>query len=151
MVWWLWLVSLIAFLIAEALTVNLVTIWFALGSVVAMIASLSGLQVLEQWLLFTLVSCVGLVVFLLILKPRFDKKKNTETRTNADRIIGAEGVVTAVNPSDLKSGRILVLGQDWAAETQSVELSLAVGDRVIVERIQGVRAQVRKLDSFGNP
>ena len=151
MVWWLWLVSLIAFLIAEALTVNLVTIWFALGSVVAMIASLSGLQVLEQWLLFTLVSCVGLVVFLLILKPRFDKKKNTETRTNADRIIGAEGVVTAVNPSDLNRGRILVLGQDWAAETQSSDLSLAEGDRVIVEEIQGVRALVRKLDPFGNP
>lgn len=44
----LWSVLLILFIIAEAITVQLVSIWFAIGSLVALIANFCGANILVQ-------------------------------------------------------------------------------------------------------
>lgn len=48
----LWSVLLILFIIAEAITVQLVSIWFAIGSLVALIANFCGANALVQAALF---------------------------------------------------------------------------------------------------
>ena len=47
----LWLVILAIFLIIEAVTVGLVTVWFAGGALLAAIASAAGADIIVQWIL----------------------------------------------------------------------------------------------------
>ena len=51
----LWLVILAIFLIIEAVTVGLVTVWFAGGALLAAIASAAGADIIVQWILFLIV------------------------------------------------------------------------------------------------
>lgn len=48
----MWLIVLAVFLVIEAITVGLTTIWFAGGALVAAIASGAGAGILVQWILF---------------------------------------------------------------------------------------------------
>ena len=57
----MWLILLACFLVVEAITVGLTTIWFAGGALVAAIASGMGAGTLMQWLLFLIISLVLLI------------------------------------------------------------------------------------------
>ena len=54
----MWLIVLAVFLVIEAITVGLTTIWFAGGALVAAIASGAGAGILVQWILFLVISLV---------------------------------------------------------------------------------------------
>ena len=88
---WLWIGLIVLFVIIEAATVQLVTIWFAIGSVAGLIACAAGLEIWIQFLIFAVVSAVALAV----TRP-FVKKftKGRKQPTNADRYIGQEATVT---------------------------------------------------------
>ena len=51
-----WFISFIVFLIIEALTVNLVTIWFAVGALAAIISCLFTDSIIIQAVVFVIVS-----------------------------------------------------------------------------------------------
>ena len=86
----MWLVALILFGIAEAATVGLVSIWFAVGAAVAMIVSALGGPIWLQVLLFLAVS----VVLLALLRPFANRVSNPNKQaTNADRHIGQRALV----------------------------------------------------------
>lgn len=139
-----WIVLLVVFIILEAATVNLVTIWFVFGSLAALIANYFAWSQTRQIIVFFVVSIVGLLAFLLHFRPRIKKRKGPAERTNADRIIGEEGMVTlAINPLE-NQGQIMVLGQVWSAVT-SDESKIAEGATVRVKDIQGVKAVVELL------
>lgn len=87
----LWSVLLILFIIAEAITVQLVSIWFAIGSLVALIANFCGANILVQAALFVGVSFAAL----LLTRPLVKKFSTPKIqRTNIDRIIGERAIVT---------------------------------------------------------
>ena len=82
---------LILFIIAEAITVQLVSIWFAIGSLVALIANFCGANTLVQAALFVGVSFAAL----LLTRPLVKKFSTPKIqRTNIDRIIGERAIVT---------------------------------------------------------
>ena len=56
-----WLVSMIVLFIVEAATVNLVTIWFAVGALAALISSLAGGPLWLQIVLFIVFTVVTLI------------------------------------------------------------------------------------------
>ena len=56
-----WIGLMVAFTVIEAVTVQLVTIWFAVGSLVALIANIAGANIVVQWLIFVAVSAVCLL------------------------------------------------------------------------------------------
>lgn len=86
--WIPWLIFAIVFFVVEAATINLTTIWFGIGAVVAMILDLLDVGIGTQLIAFFGVSVVTLVLFLLVLKPKFQIGKEEKTpRTNADRIL----------------------------------------------------------------
>lgn len=86
----LWIALLIAFIVVEAVTVQLVTIWFAVGAAAALISELCSAPVWLQWVIFAAVSLVALAVTRPLVK-KFSKKRVQPT--NADRYIGLEGIV----------------------------------------------------------
>ena len=57
---WLWLIALVIFGVVEAATAGLVCIWFAMGAMVALLAALLGTGVVEQVVVFAVVSAVAL-------------------------------------------------------------------------------------------
>lgn len=107
-----WLVAAIALFVAEGLTFNLVTVWFALGSAAALVVSLFSGSFLFQFLVFVAVSLVCLLAF----RPLACRLMRPSTPTNGDRNVGRTAtVLTAVSPET--PGRVRLDGVDWNART----------------------------------
>lgn len=140
--WIYWLILLVVCLIAEAVTINTVTIWFAFGALAAMVADLLQQSVPFQVILFFVVSFIFLALFFLYFRPKRSKMSAKPERTNADRVIDQEGVVLEeINPLQDR-GQILVLGQVWTATTPDRESVIAKDEKVRVLEISGVKAVV---------
>ena len=63
-----WIAATIAFIVVEAATTQLVTIWFAAGSAAATIAALLKADTLVQLIVFVAVSLIALVITRPIVK-----------------------------------------------------------------------------------
>ena len=138
----LWLVLIVVFLMAEAGTVTLISLWFAAGALVAMIASLLGAQFWLQGVLFFVVACF----LLACLRPLVRKYiKPRITKTNVDAIIGAKGYVTAAVDNLSATGKVRLGGMEWTARSASGQ-RIAEGTLVKVDRIEGVKAFVTPVN-----
>ena len=135
----IWSVALIVFLIAEGATAGLASIWFALGAAVALITTLLGGPVWLQILLFAIVSVVTLV----LTRPLARKYINSRTTpTNADRLIGMEGIVTERIDNIAATGSVSIDGKLWMARAAEDSQTFDEGEHVIINEIRGVRLLV---------
>ena len=73
MAWLYWLIAIIFFTIAEALTVSMISVWFIVGSLVAMFVSLFGGTVTWQIISFIVISTIGLIIYLVWIKQRLTR------------------------------------------------------------------------------
>lgn len=138
---YVWIALFVLFLIAEAITAQLTTIWFACGSLVSVILCIAGIDnILIQVIAFTVVSVVVLVVTRPLVKKVINKK---QTATNADRNIGCECVVTETIDNLAASGAVKVNGNIWTARSGDNEV-IQEGEIVIAEKIDGVKIIVRR-------
>ena len=133
-----WLIVLIALFILEAATVGLVSIWFGVGALAALLTSFFTQNIWVQAAVFLAVS------FLCLLAVRPLARKYVTPRrvaTNADRAIGAEGVVTEPIDNLRAQGQVSVRGAVWTARTED-DRPVPTGTRVRVLRIEGVKVIV---------
>ena len=131
-----WFCAMVALLIVEALVPGLVSIWFALGALAAMISSVLKAPVWLQVLWFILVS----LVTLLITRPLAKKYVNAHTvPTNADMAIGQDCVVTEAIDNVAGSGAVSVGGKIWTARMAEPDGRAAKGEVLRVLRIEGVK------------
>jgi membrane protein implicated in regulation of membrane protease activity len=134
-----WAAAIIAFGILEGITAQLVSIWFVAGAIAALI---SVPLHAPQWLQFVIFFAVSLIV-LAATRP-FIKKKLTpkQERTNADRCIGKDAVVTEEINNLLTTGAVRADGKVWTA--RSSDDSIIPKDAVVtVEKIDGVKLIVK--------
>ncbi len=137
---WVWLGLLAFFVIVEAVTANLLTIWFAAGSLVAFISSFFIESPIIQVVIFVIVSLIVLVA----LRPLAKKYTRTKKQpTNADMYINAEGVVTEAISNLNAKGTVKVRGSVWTARSSIDEVEIPENTTIIVERIEGVKLIVR--------
>ena len=131
----IWLVVMIGFLIAEALTVGLVGIWFAGGALVAVILSLLEVSPLIQIIVFFAVS----ICLLVFTRKIFVEKLNTgKENTNVDALIGETGQVTmTINPMEV--GQVKLKGQVWSALADDSLMTIEKGTYVTIKAIEGVK------------
>ena len=134
-----WLGLFVVLLIIEICTINLVSIWFAIGAFVSFFVSMFTENIFIQGAVFLVVS----LLTLLVTKPFKKKMKFQNVRTNLDRVVGMEGVVTE-EISKFEIGEVKVDGKRWSAKSDS---SISVGDVVEIERIDGVKLIVKKKES----
>lgn len=135
-----WLVLMIGFAVFEAATLGLTAIWFAFGSLVAMVASLLGAGWILQLFLFLAASAVLLYFTRPLAKKYFGGAK---AKTNADRVVGMYGLVIQTIDNEQAVGQVRVEGQVWTA--RSVDGSvIAEGENVVVRSISGVKLMVEK-------
>ena len=131
----LWLAALIALVVLEAATVGLVSLWFALGSLAALITSFFIHNIWVQFGVFLAVSLVSL----LVIRPLARRYVNPrQVATNADRAVGAEGMVTETIDNLKATGQVSVKGAVWTARTED-ETVVPVGTTIRVLRIEGVK------------
>lgn len=139
---WLWLVLLAAFIIIEAATAQLVTIWFAAGAFVALIASFFTESVLIQVVVFVIVSAITLAITRPLVKKVTETKKQA---TNADMYINQEGVVTEEIDNLEAKGLVKVKGSLWTARSEADGETIPAGTLVTVIKIEGVKLIVRPV------
>lgn len=135
-----WLVAMVVLLIIEAAVPGLVSIWFALGAFCALIAAILKAPLWLQIVWFLAVS----VATLCLTRPLAQKYVNSRVQpTNADAVIGREGLVTeAVNNIEGK-GAVKIGGKVWTARSTDDAAHFEPGDVVTVERIEGVKLIVK--------
>ena len=134
----IWLVLMVIFLIAEALTVSMISLWFAAGAVVALLLSLLHLQIWLQVLLFFLVSGALLACLRPIVRRHFTPKL---TPTNVDAIVGTRCMVTAEIDNVCAAGQVKLNGIEWSARSVTGQI-IPEGTLVRVERVEGVKVFV---------
>ncbi len=136
-----WVVLLIVLIVIEAVTAQMVTIWFAAGAVAAIVAELLGAQVWLQWVVFIVVSVIALIV----TRPVVRKLTRTRVQpTNADRCIGQVAVVTEEIDNIAAKGRVSVNGTVWTARSSDGTV-IEKDEKVTVEKIEGVKVIVKKI------
>lgn len=135
-----WGVIFVISLIAEIASMQLISIWFTVGSVGAFIAAMKGVGFPGQLGIFVAIS----VVLLLVTRPLLAKLRvNTEPRTNADKNIGETAVIIEEVDPALGTGRAKIGGVDWIAVSETGEI-LPAEAIVIVTRVEGAKLFVRR-------
>ena len=133
---YVWVVAVIVFAVLEGLTAQLVSIWFVIGSIGALIASLLGAPWWAQGVDFLVLSLVTLVA----TRPLVHKMSHkVNTSTNADRVIGKTAVVTEAIDNLEEKGQVRVMGSVWTARSQNDDVRISVGQNVVVQKIEGVK------------
>lgn len=138
-----WVLVLVVAAVAELATLNLVSLWFAVAALIALLASLLGASTAVQLILFVIFSLAGFLVFIIWIRPRLGRR--VITPTNADRIMGKEGVVTVPLDPTSGAGLIRVQGQIWSALSEQ-ERVIPEGTAVRVVGIRGVKAIVEPVE-----
>ena len=133
----IWFALVFVFLIIEAMTLNLVTIWFAFGSLCAFITTYFTDNIVIILLVFVLSTGLSL----LLTKPLLEKfLKSKGEKTNFDRIIGQIGVVTR-DIRKHETGRVKIDGKDWMAISKD---EIKRNSEVEILQIEGAKLIVRK-------
>ena len=136
-----WAVAIVVFLVLEAMTVGLVTIWFAVGSVAALLASIFGAPLWLQLLWFFVISIAALI----LTRPLVKKYLNNRTQaTNADMYVGKECLVLETIDNVAGTGAVKVAGKVWTARSADDSV-IPDGARVEALRIEGVKLIVKPI------
>lgn len=138
-----WLIVAVVLGMIEAATANLVTVWAAIAALAAAVCAAFGAGGYALFAVFVVVTAVLLILTRPLAKRIMLKKA---VPTNADRIIGAEGIVTErIKPLENK-GQIKVMGQVWSAKSADDKV-IEVGTKVTVTALEGVKAVVAPCGS----
>ena len=135
-----WGALFVAFVIAEIVTVAYVSVWFAVASLVSFALALCDVSLKVQFIVFVVTS----VAVFLITRPLVSKlSKGKIVPTNADALIGKEGIVR-IEVDNLKSqGRVYVNGLEWAAKSEDGSI-IEKDEKVIICSIEGASLIIRK-------
>lgn len=141
-----WLIALVALAVLEGVTVTLVSLWFALGALAALITSFFVDNIWVQFAVFLVVS----LATLLVIRPLTRRYVTpSQVATNADRAVGAEGIVIQAIDNRKAQGQVTVSGAVWTARSESEEV-IPQGAQVRVLRIEGVKLIVTRADQGQN-
>lgn len=131
----LWAGLLVAFVVIESLTVQLVSIWFAVGALAALIAKLCSANITVQMVVFVVVSLLAL----LLTKPLVKRFTHaTISPTNMDANLGATAIVVSKIDNRNATGEVKLGSLIWLARSVNSEV-IEQGQHVTVVHIEGAK------------
>lgn len=136
-----WTAAIIFFMVLEAATAGLASIWFALGGVAALLTAWFRGPIWLQVVWFIAVSVAALLLTRPLAKKFINARKEP---TNADRAIGHIGIVTETVDNIAATGAVKLDGQVWTARSADGEV-IAMGERVEALEIRGVKLIVKTI------
>lgn len=135
---YVWLAIAVGLAILEMATINLVSIWYVASSIVAMIISLFVDNIVIQMAVFVL----GGTILLILTKDAIKKILPEKTKTNIDRIIGMEGIVTE-KITKKTPGEVKVDGKRWTA---TADETIQVDETVKILEINSTKLKVKRME-----
>lgn len=135
-----WLSIVVALAILEIATVNLVSIWFVVSGIIAMITSLFTDNILIQASIFIIFG----IIFMLLTKKIIKKIIPDKEKTNLDRIIGMTGIVISKITKN-KSGEVKVDGKIWTAISNT---TINENEPVKILEINSTKLKVEKIKEW---
>ena len=136
---WIWAALAVIFLIVEAACpLHLVSIWFVVGSLVALVAAWLKWALWLQIVLFVLVSGTLLALLWPMVRKHFNPSLE---KTNVDAVIGSTGIVTGAIDNISATGQVKLGAMEWTARSTDGS-PIPAGTVVRVDKIEGVKAFV---------
>lgn len=132
----IWIYVMVLFLIVEAASAALLSIWFCFGAFAAWIVSLFTESMAIQGGVFLLVSLVLLIFTREIAKKLIKSKK--EQKTNLDLIVGERALVIEEIDNTREKGSVKIKGNIWTARGLDDKI-FKKDELVTVVRIEGVK------------
>lgn len=133
-----WLVLFILLVVVELCTLQLVSFWFAVGSLAGLFVSLLHGSTELQLVAFLIVS----FILLILVKPITDRKLQIHhTKTNVESLVGRPAkVIRQINGSE-EAGIAVVNGLEWTAVASDGSV-FEEGTYVTIKEISGVKLVV---------
>jgi len=136
----IWTIVLVAAILIEAITVDLVSIWFGVGALGALICNFLDFALWIQITIFVILSAICI----LISRPLAKKYlRGNVIKTNLDRVIGKHCLITERITADQK-GECKVMGNLWSATSLNNE-TIEIGEYAEVVAIEGAHVIVKKI------
>ena len=132
-----WLAVVIAAIAAEAMTADLVAIWFMPAALISMILALVNVPLWIQIVVFIVLVAVFLVLSKMFLRKYL--KKRPQEITNADALLGQTAIVTEELNNPAQSGAVRVNGLEWSARSIDDAVTVEKGQLVVIREISGVK------------
>lgn len=140
MMMYIWIALIICFSVMEAMTAQLVSIWFVVGSAASLAGYFLGANEVLQLVIFVIVSLIALAATRPIVKKYLKTKIQP---TNADSAIGLEAVVTERIDNIRSQGAVKLKGLEWTARSLNGD-EIDKDEIVTVKAIEGVKLIVEK-------
>lgn len=131
-----WLTIVIFLTIVEISTVNLVSIWFVISGIFSMLLAL----VIDSFTIQLTVFVVLGIMLLISTKSVIKKMQPKKEKTNLDRIIGTNAVVTQTINKNIP-GEVKVEGVLWTATADEL---IEKGSIVKILEINSTKLRVEK-------
>jgi inner membrane protein len=146
MAWWAWVILGCLLVLAETLTPGgFYIMFFGIGALVVGILDIFGWAgpAWVEWLLFSAVSLASLAFFRKPLLRKFSAQTSATgaPTVDTDTLVG-EIAVAAESIAAGAVGRVEMRGSAWNACNRGAQ-ALALGQRCIVEHVQGLMLEVR--------
>ena len=135
-----WLAVVICLAILEMSTVSLVSIWFVLSGLLAMITSTITDNITIQIAVFVIFG----LIFMLLTKKFVKKAVPEKIKTNLDRIIGMTGIVTEKITKN-HPGEVKVDGKRWTAVATS---TIDIDTPVVILEINSTKLTVKRMEEW---
>ena len=133
----IWAVLFVVALYIEIQTAELVSVWFVPGILVALVMSFFDIDPWVQALVFGAISIVLLVLAFTVFRKKILKNHGSEP-TDTDLLLGKDAVVVEDIAAD-SIGAVKIDGKIWSARLTVESESASVGEKVTVEKIEGVK------------
>ena len=131
----LWIALAVIFAVTEAATAQIITLWFAIGAIGAIIANVLHAPDLVQYIVFVVVS----LLTLLVARPYLRRFTRTKVQpTNLDMCIGQTAIVTEDIDNTHETGAAKIRGNVWTARSKDGE-PIPKDTPVTVAAIEGVK------------
>ena len=138
---YVWIGVIVAAIVLEMLTDQIIAIWFMPSAIICAILDLCGVPLPWQLLVFLLVSVAGIVLSRTVLKKHFNF---TKTATNVEAVVGEKCVVIERIDNYAGRGQAKVRGQIWSARSIDDEETFEEGEILRVVAVEGVKLICKK-------
>lgn len=137
----LWTVLIIVFAVAEAFTLGLTSIWFALGAVFGLLVAIAGFPIYAQIATFL----IATLIMVIYTRPVAQKYLRIgASKTNVTALLGETGIILKrIDAHNL--GQVKVKGQIWTAKSEAGQ-EIPRGEEVEIVAVEGVKLIVRSLE-----
>lgn len=140
--WHLWMYAAILFFIIEVFTPGFIVACLGVGSFAAALTAYLGHNIDVQFISFS----VSTLLSLFLIRPFLYKKgeKQDKIKTNTEALIGRFGAVSETIDNSIKSGRVLIDGDQWKAVSKSNQI-IELNAQVEVVSIDSTIITVKKI------